>query len=1175
MRRIFAVALVPIAAFCVLSLLDLSGAASATGKSGDGARQGSGAVPDAKPGGKETTRILPERFGNVSIDSGTYLQLRERYTSLLRGLTPESASDVRLRNAALKQMQQQEDAQVRKGRKTNRPSQVTTAASWIELGPAPLPNGETQDAGVTAAMTGRATAVVVDPTNSNKIYLGTAQGGVWRSLDGGATWTPIFDNAQSLAIGALALAPSSPTTLYVGTGESGIRIVGPVDAYFGVGVYRIDNADTTATLVGPINPVYATGLSTPTTCFSGRSIRKIVVHPTDPATIFVSTTGSFAGVSGVQLGNQIPPLALRGLYRSTNATAAAGSVTFQKLLVVDDNSFDSPPTGNSAIWDMVLEPGNPNNMLASAAGTNLPGGVFRSTDILSANPTFTQTLSTSSPDGLAMRLAINKVGSVVTVYVSSNESSGDVSCSGAGEQGRVRKSIDGGQTWSAPLPAAEGFCGGLCVFDDPIAVDPNDANLVYLGGSSRGTCADVLKRSADGGATFTRDDSGLHVHGHSLFIDPLTSPSTIWVATDGGIWKRQDAAAGTAWLNQNHAPLGTLQFQSVAVHPTDRNFTIGGTQDNGTQAQQTTPGNWTSAEGGDGGFALIDQTATDTTNVTMYHTFVNLQNLSLGFARTTLGSCLANKDSWAFRGAGPAPDPTASCDGSARVATNGINLSDNVNFYPPLALGPGGVGNPNTLYFGSDRLYRSTDKGDNMAVVSQAPFVSTGCGDFGNLPCPLTSISISPTNDDLRLVSVTGRGGESSPSNRVFATITGSSTLTDISPTLPDNPNRDFTGASQKYISRVVIDPNNPNVAYLALSYFTPAGQGIFKTTNLNDTGVNPVNWSAAGNGIPSIPINAFVVDPSNSNRLFAGTDIGVYVSEDAGANWSPYGTGLPRVAIFDMAIQPSNHILRVATHGRGMWEIAAGPTFSIDDVTHAEGNAGTTSYTFTVTKSGDTNLSASVNFETQDGSATLADSDYQTNSGTLNFGPTDTSMQVTVLVNGDTTFEGNETFNVHLPGATGATISKADGVGTINNDDAAPTFTIDDVTHSEGNAGTTAYTFTVTKTGNTGVNASVDFTTQDNSATTADNDYQTNSGTLTFLPSETTKQMTVLVNGDTTYESNEAFTVHLSNASSATINRADGIGTITNDDAAPSFAIDDVTHDEARPARHRRSLSR
>ena len=240
-----------------------------------------------------------------------------------------------------------------------------------------------------------------------------------------------------------------------------------------------------------------------------------------------------------------------------------------------------------------------------------------------------------------------------------------------------------------------------------------------------------------------------------------------------------------------------------------------------------------------------------------------------------------------------------------------------------------------------------------------------------------------------------------------------------------------------------------------------------------------------------------------------------------------------------------------------------AAPSFSIDDVTHNEGNAGTTSYVFTVTKTGITALSSSVDFQTVDGTATVGDNDYQANSGTLNFAANETTKQITVVVNGDTTFETDEAFTVNLSGATNATISDADGTGTIVNDDAAPTFSIDDVTHNEGNSGTTSYVFTVTKTGSTALSASVDFQTVDGTATVADNDYQANNGTLNFAANETTKQITVLVNGDTTFETDEAFTVHLSGATNATISDADGTGTIVNDEAAPSFAIDDVTHNE------------
>src|SRR5204862_3051696 len=157
---------------------------------------------------------------------------------------------------------------------------------------------------------------------------------------------------------------------------------------------------------------------------------------------------------------------------------------------------------------------------------------------------------------------------------------------------------------------------------------------------------------------------------------------------------------------------------------------------------------------------------------------------------------------------------------------------------------------------------------------------------------------------------------------QVFATSTGSSTLVNITPPLPVNP----AGGINKFIGRAMIDPNNKDVAYITLSYFAPAGQGVWKITNLNAAaGASPAAtvWQASGNGIPSVPINAFAIDPLNSNNLYAGTDIGVYFSSDAGANWSPLGSGLPRVAVFDLQIQPTSRILRAGTHGRGIWETA------------------------------------------------------------------------------------------------------------------------------------------------------------------------------------------------------------------------------------------------------------
>ena len=222
------------------------------------------------------------------IDREEYLRLRDEYVGRRRGIEPGLPFNPESRSRAIDQMERQE-----KGRRLEAivSGGLAPAAggAWVTMGPAPLANGF--GSGVTDfPASGRVTSIAIDPTNANKVYLGTAQGGVWRSLDGGATWTAIFDTADSLAIGAVAIAPSSPSTLYVGTGE--FNFCG--DCFFGVGVYRIDNVDTAPTLVGPINPQITVSNLT-YSIFTGRSITKILVHPTDPATIFVSTGSGTAG----------------------------------------------------------------------------------------------------------------------------------------------------------------------------------------------------------------------------------------------------------------------------------------------------------------------------------------------------------------------------------------------------------------------------------------------------------------------------------------------------------------------------------------------------------------------------------------------------------------------------------------------------------------------------------------------------------------------------------------------------------------------------------------------------------------------------------------------------------------------------------------------------------------
>jgi hypothetical protein len=222
-----------------------------------------------------------------------------------------------------------------------------------------------------------------------------------------------------------------------------------------------------------------------------------------------------------------------------------------------------------------------------------------------------------------------------------------------------------------------------------------------------------------------------------------------------------------------------------------------------------------------------------------------------------------------------------------------------------------------------------------------------------------------------------------------------------------------------------------------------------------------------------------------------------------------------------------------------------------IDDATVTEGNSGTVNATFTVTLSRTSVAAVTVDFATADGTAT-APADYSAASGTLTFAPGETSKTVSVAVNGDTVCEPDETFLVDLSNATGATIVDGQGQGTIVNDDpCVPSLGIADVTVTEGNSGITNATFTASLSAASASTVTVDFATADGTAT-APSDYTSASGTLTFAPGETTKTITVSVNGDTLVEPDETFFVNLSNAIGATIADGQGQGLIVNDDLPP-----------------------
>ena len=188
----------------------------------------------------------------------------------------------------------------------------------------------------------------------------------------------------------------------------------------------------------------------------------------------------------------------------------------------------------------------------------------------------------------------------------------------------------------------------------------------------------------------------------------------------------------------------------MVVHPSDAKFTLGGTQDNGTILRNP-DGTFFRADFGDGGYALIDQTASDTEHVTMYHTYFNATNDLIGFGRVLLTSC-AQEGEWSFMGIYGGPvDPQRCTAMEPRTRSMGFGSPRTANFYAPIALGPPSPNGADTIYFGTDTLYRSSNQGTTMPPVSQTPRQPIPGGTGG---VPISAIGISPLSDDIRVVGL-------------------------------------------------------------------------------------------------------------------------------------------------------------------------------------------------------------------------------------------------------------------------------------------------------------------------------------------------------------------------------------------------------------------------------------
>ncbi|MCI5058572.1 MAG: T9SS type A sorting domain-containing protein, partial [Flavobacteriales bacterium] len=414
------------------------------------------------------------------------------------------------------------------------------------------------------------------------------------------------------------------------------------------------------------------------------------------------------------------------------------------------------------------------------------------------------------------------------------------------------KSSDNGNSWAQV--SQSGLSNAYSSFGwyfGNLRIDPNDPNNVYVVGFD-------LYKSSNGGVNFSSNTTfNVHVDQHALWIDPSNSSHMI-LGNDGGLYETSDG--GSNWNFFDDFPI--TQFYTCHMDYQTPSRIYGGTQDNNTIRTMTGAlDDWQSILGGDGFYTLVDPTDDD-------YVYAEYQWGNL-FRSTNGGSNMSS-------------------------ARNGVNTSDRFNWNAPLAMDPQ---NPSTLYFGSHRVYKSTNRAASWTSISSD--LTNGPGN-GNLSYgTLTTIAVSPLNSNIIYVGT--------EDGNVWNTSDGGNSWNKISASLP-----------KLWCTRVVPYPYDMNTAFVTFSGYPWDDYlpHVFKTTD------NGATWSNISANLPSFPVNDLIVDPDQNGYLYLASDYGVYVSWNHGVSWSSLGTNMPNVPVFDLEFHQPTRTLLAGTHGRSMYSL-------------------------------------------------------------------------------------------------------------------------------------------------------------------------------------------------------------------------------------------------------------
>jgi len=665
------------------------------------------------------------------------------------------------------------------------------------------------------------------PGDPATYYFGGTGGGVWKSTDGALTWTSVFDQEGTSAIGSLAVAPSDPNIVYVGTGEACLR--GNIS--HGDGIYRtLDGGKTWKNL----------GLR------DSRAIGKVIVNPKNPDIAFVAA-----------LGHPFGPNSERGIFRTLD-----GGKTWEKVLYKDENTggidvtFD-PRNSNilfAALWEVRRTPWS-----LSSGG---PGsGLYRSND---GGATWKRLDEKGLPKGPYGRIGVSVAANSDRIYalIQAND-------------GGLYRSDDGGDTWQL-------VNGSHSLIQRPwyymhVVADPQDSETVYI------MNVDAY-RSTDGGRSLNKVKIP-HGDNHGLWIDPKDTKRMI-ATNDGGVSVTLDG--GRTWTRQDNQP--TAQFYHVIADTRTPYYLYGSQQDSGTVAIASHSdggaidrADWYDVGGGEAGYIAPYPPDPNVVYAADYEGLITRFDKRNGQIRN-----ITNQTHLADAG------------GAA-------TLEYRFQWTSPVVISPH---DPETLYHASERLFKTTDGGVHWEAISgdltrndktkqQPSGGSITIDDSGTeYYDTIFAVAESPVSKGLIWVGT--------DDGLVHITRDGGKSWSNVTP-------KDLPEWSR--ISQIDPSPFDAGTAYMAVDRHQndDLHPHIYKTSDYGKT------WTTIVKGIPDTTfVRAVREDPKKRGLLYAGTEMGVFVSFNDGADWRSLQLNLPRAPIHDLIVK--NDDLVVATHGRSFW---------------------------------------------------------------------------------------------------------------------------------------------------------------------------------------------------------------------------------------------------------------